>query len=186
MALFQHLGRLDLNKKAVGRCGFTVFCDFSTFATLVDTSELLLLMQISGLTDQCNRSFFYYLCFYGSPLPIAHQGREVWWSKLFPRQKKSGGGEYIINNLNLSKWSCCSVQDRLAVPIRRKNIVLVWKSGVKSRVAVSSVSKGQLTSLVQKEQWIYWQKDRFKNKFKKWSVKPMVCMNVSPEILLIY
>jgi len=40
---------------------------------------------------------------------------------------------------------------RLAVPIRRKNIALVWKSGANSRVAVSSVGNGQLTSLVQKE-----------------------------------
>ena len=46
------------------------------------------------------------------------------------------------------------------------------------KVAVSSVDKGQLTSIVT---------DR-KTDFKilHWSVKLMVCMNVSPEILLIY
>ena len=40
-----------------------------------------------------------YLCFYSSSLPIAHQGRQVWWSKMFlPLRKKSGGGEFISDN----------------------------------------------------------------------------------------
>ena len=63
---------LDLNKKAIGRCGFTawfspVFCDNlrSNTGRYIRIVTGLLLMQISGLTDQCNTSFFYYLSFHG-------------------------------------------------------------------------------------------------------------------------
>ena len=60
----------------------------------------LLLMQICGQFNISFFSFFFplnYMCFCGSSLPIAHQGRQVWCSKMFSRRKKSGG-EYIINN----------------------------------------------------------------------------------------
>ena len=126
------------------------------------------------------------LCFYGSLLPVTHQGRQLRWFKMFHDEERVVEESPLLTmavSLSLSKF-CCSVQDRLAAPIRQKSIVLVWKSGVNSGVAVSSVGKGQLTSLVQKEYWGYWL-DR-KTHFNKqhWPVKLMVCMNGNQEILL--
>ena len=79
--LFQQLGRLDLNKKSDRAVRFTSVLRLQHFRNTGRYIRIvtgLVLMQISGLIDQCNISFFCYLCFYGSSLPIAHQGRQVW------------------------------------------------------------------------------------------------------------
>ena len=71
------VGKLDLNTKAIGRRGFVFasvlrlwhLCNIGRYIGIVTG---LLLMQLIGLTDQCNISILLFCVF------VAHHGRQLW------------------------------------------------------------------------------------------------------------
>ena len=108
----------------------------------------------------------------------------------FPRRRKSGGGQYMINNGGSSS-TCqnpvvqCEIDWQYPYTTEEQSACVKIRSEFRGNWVFCGQRSTDLLC-AKNEHRGYWL-DR-KTHFNKqhWPVKPMVCMNVNPEILLIY